>query len=436
MELILYMGISASILVIAVSVICRFHKSFFTQRQRYKLFKIGLILHFIPIPLVIFGLKELYLHFFPYVSEEFFFDGRDKVLTVASNGIYPTEPLIDESLIFFLWCVITIIICAVQIYKRQRFRRIVLQASKEMMSPDILEIRDKYQKQLHLRQKVRIYQTNSQVSPFTIGIFKPIIVLPQIEDSFEKEIAIYHELFHIKNKDGLVLFLRSILIGVYWFNPITYWLEYCLDTGCELACDERIVKGLTKEEKKRYGYFILAVNDDSHYNAKHILAFSNNSKILKERINHIMFPKSTTKKLAVVVSLILCFSSIVPAFAYHTPQIIHISSEFEGEPYLISREQSISFLPFDVLEEEKNKIRFDAQFMDKNGNVYQVTDENLRSIKKNCIHSWSYGTYSRHIKKSDGGCKIDYYDAKKCIKCASTVLLAYQNTHTFEKCPH
>ena len=89
-------------------------------------------------------------------------------------------------------------------------KNIVLKASYEVKDTEILDILYKYKDKLDIKKRnIRIYKTNANVSPFTMGVLNPIIIINNIDDDFKIETAICHELCHIKNNDGIFIFFKK-----------------------------------------------------------------------------------------------------------------------------------------------------------------------------------------------------------------------------------
>ena len=85
-----------------------------------------------------------------------------------------------------------------------------------------------------------IYQSETVVSPFVLGIIKPKIYLPFNLSEQDMDHVIAHEQAHIRRKDHLWKPLGFLLLTLHWFNPLM-WLGYVLlCRDIELACDERL----------------------------------------------------------------------------------------------------------------------------------------------------------------------------------------------------
>jgi len=74
----------------------------------------------------------------------------------------------------------------------------------------------------------------------------------------EKFYVIEHERVHLKRCDHLWKPLAFVLLAMYWFNPII-WIAYILlCRDIELACDERVIKDMSVDDKKEYSKTLLS----------------------------------------------------------------------------------------------------------------------------------------------------------------------------------
>lgn len=437
MELILSMTASGSILFLGILIICYSRKNVFTPKHKYFLLKTALLLHFIPLAWAIILMKNwIYAIFHVPASDSFFFHGKSKVIMISSNELHLNHAFQLELIGWCLWISIAVIIFCFQAYKRIQIRRTILKASVETITPDILQIKNKYQQILHIKKEIPIYTTNASLPPFTTGILHPIIVLPQTLDTFQTDVAIYHELCHIKYQDGLVLLFRSFMLGIYWFNPIVYFLDFALSTSCELACDDEVSKKMSPQEKKSYGYFILNTSGRNFGNDNsHIIALnSSNKKILKERIDCIMSKKTTKTKVNIVFSAILCLCSTFPAFAYETPNKIQFENHSDYNIFLENDDDFIRFTPNSDASDWNTKVTYNSEFIDQAGNSYKV--DNAAITQKNCQHKFKHGTYQKHIPKPKGACSLEVFNAQRCEKCGYVNILNRISQTTFDVCPH
>lgn len=299
------------------------------------------------------------------------------------------------------------------------------------------------------RKKVRIGVSPSISSPVTIGIIKPVILLPANDERYAaSEGVIHHELKHIVNQDGLFRFLTFVIVAMEWYNPLAYYLVRENMAVSEMLCDEAAVKGMSKEEMVNYMECIIAAVDRSQ-NKKLIAATLGTSKSLtEERMKRIMGKNSKKiwKKGMAVGIMVSCFLiSSIPALAYKEPSTWHID---DGRNWDTTTQ--LEFIEgenaFEVLREERKypdwKVDLSQEnqlFIDEDGEVYPVKDSELNGndqIKAFCNHNYVAGIVSDHVVNSSGGCTYTTYNAQRCSKCNDLKLGSKIVTLTYEVCPH
>ena len=123
-----------------------------------------------------------------------------------------------------------------------------------------------------VRVTENIYECDNIDSPFILGVINPKIYLPS-ELSDGRDHVFAHERAHIKRLDYIWKPLGFLILSVYWFNPVI-WLAYVLlCRDIELACDEKVAKGLTREERADYSEALLACSVSRRMIAACPLAF-------------------------------------------------------------------------------------------------------------------------------------------------------------------
>ena len=94
-------------------------------------------------------------------------------------------------------------------------------------------------------------------SPFILGMFRPRIYLSSSAEESQMGYMLAHEQAHIRRGDHWWKLLGYLLLAVYWFNPLS-WIAYILlSRDMELACDEKVIRGLDEAEKKSYLFALL-----------------------------------------------------------------------------------------------------------------------------------------------------------------------------------
>ena len=102
-----------------------------------------------------------------------------------------------------------------------------------------------------------IYTSESVSSPFVLGLIRPRIYLPENMDAVSMSYVIAHEEAHLRRLDHLWKPFGFLLLAVHWFNPLI-WIGYILlCRDIEMACDERVVRGMNEEERADYSEALL-----------------------------------------------------------------------------------------------------------------------------------------------------------------------------------
>ena len=119
-----------------------------------------------------------------------------------------------------------------------------------------LRLRRRVSASIPLREN--IYVCDEVPSPFILGIVHPRIYLPSALDEAQRGSVLSHERAHLARHDHWWKPLGFALLAVYWFNPLL-WLAYTLlCRDIELACDERVLRGMDAGQVKAYSSALLA----------------------------------------------------------------------------------------------------------------------------------------------------------------------------------
>lgn len=123
-------------------------------------------------------------------------------------------------------------------------------------------------------------------TPFLLGVLRPRIYLPSDLDSAAAAYVVAHERAHLARRDHWWKPLGFLLLAVYWFHPLV-WLAYALFCrDMELACDQRVARGLEPRERKAYSMALLACSVPRHMLSACPLAFGEIG--VKERIQAVL----------------------------------------------------------------------------------------------------------------------------------------------------
>ena len=103
-----------------------------------------------------------------------------------------------------------------------------------------------------------IYESEFVDSPFVFGVVKPNIYLPMHMDEGTAAYVIAHERAHLARRDHWWKVLGYLVLALHWFNPLAWvaYILFCRDI--ELACDEKVVRGLDGAARADYSQALLS----------------------------------------------------------------------------------------------------------------------------------------------------------------------------------
>lgn len=440
MNLFLSMLFSSNILFLCF-LFCNYWMGNFISVSWRKLI-LKLVIFFSLIPLAFFkaAIQSFILSTRKSVANlDFTLSGNDSTIVLSPTGFNLTFPLRLGILFITIWLAVGIIIFSLRIYKYFHQRKMIVQSFRLATSKRSEEILCALKEELKIHFPILLYIDGTQGISFTTGIFMPIVVLSSNLDSTEFELVLRHELCHIKCHDNLYGFLRLFMLSLYWFNPLTYLVDFYYDKVSDLNCDNMTMATASKERKAEYCHLIVELSSSSKKNKSYLYTFSHHGKSIKERVVNIMTTKKSKKRTTItstlLASIIVIFSSM-PVFAYEMPQVIGIE-ESKHKPMDIKTDTVVNFQA-DNFEDTHSisNIIYDSQFTDLNGNIYSVENPNADARSWCDVHSYVSGTYSSHTIHKDGSCTMKYYNAKRCSKCGLTSVGSLQQVIDYKYCPH
>lgn len=106
-----------------------------------------------------------------------------------------------------------------------------------------------------------VYWSESVAYPFVLGILWPKVYLPVKLKQPDIKYVVAHEYAHIQRRDYWWKPLGFLLLTIYWFNPLM-WIAYVLFCrDIELACDEKVVRNMKRDDKASYAQALLNCSD-------------------------------------------------------------------------------------------------------------------------------------------------------------------------------
>ena len=148
-------------------------------------------------------------------------------------------------------------------------------------------------------------------TPFLFGWRHPQIYLPTNMEETQIQYVVEHEKSHIARGDNYTKIIGYVLLSVYWFNPLIWvaYIMFCKDV--ERACDERVIRGFSVEDRKGYAEALLKCSVDDKFGISNPLAFGETD--VKKRILNILKYKNPGKWLA-AFAVLLCVTAVAGCF--------------------------------------------------------------------------------------------------------------------------
>lgn len=398
------------------------------QRQNYnflfarKLLLTGMFFYLVPFQMLKYILPKQVVYALSIPKKESAEQTLSKIVAVksfVSTGDAVWIPMwVSILLMVWLWCVI---IFAVYQVVRYRIDIQKLLAKAERVS---VEINGKAV-ELYLHKNIR--------TPYTVGFFKPVIIMPEESLGHPCFSMIYkHEEQHRKNKDSLMKLFCIIIICVHWLNPIAILLLFLYNVTAEYVCDAYAGENCSDEEKKKYLRLLIDLSSiDEPLSVVWRNNLSGSENILKRRIDYMMRKTKmglVRRGIAIVASVVTVFASTSTIFAYEP-----FKSADENISEFLNEEDTILFSGQDYVD-NYDFSKSDRIFVYEDGKQVAITDK--ASTYALCIHDMTSGYFSVHRANGSGGCTVYVYNAQQCTKCGYIKTGSLRSTHTYTVCPH
>jgi beta-lactamase regulating signal transducer with metallopeptidase domain len=111
-----------------------------------------------------------------------------------------------------------------------------------------------------LTREVRLVRSREETMPMTVGIRRPVIVIPSMAEMWDRDrrrAVLLHELAHVARLDCLTQTLAEIAVAVYWPHPGAWLMARRLRVERELACDDCVLSSGT--EPRDYAGHLLEI---------------------------------------------------------------------------------------------------------------------------------------------------------------------------------
>lgn len=223
--------------------------------------------------------------------------------------------------------------------RKQQFKNIICNSS-QIHDDWITAICQNWKERYRLRRQIIIFVSDNYYSPFTIGIARPKIFIPQaVIDSNNQiilEAIIGHELAHIKRYDALWTQMQFLIQVFFFFYPVVWYAGKQLNQAREGFCDLMVIKQ-KQILPKQYAHSLIQIlqfKTFGSFNYPHAPALIGYKQSLKFRINQILENKIMNKKqilIHILVIILFGFTSLPMASILDDHDSKNKKSEYPGK---------------------------------------------------------------------------------------------------------
>ena len=199
---------------------------------------------------------------------------------------------------------------------------------------DTIEIEDRklleqYCQQVGIKQRIGFYLSDRFDTPAAVGLLRVKIMLPTFLDLEEEEALrhiLLHELVHIRRGDRWLKLLISLTMIIHWFNPILWICHQEMLNDMETSCDEKVLSMLDGQEQLRYANTLLdvSISQKLHLDMT-TLSFAERKELIEVRVMGALSykPLSPLKRcvlaLTMIVLALVTTTNPVAAYNGYTP---------------------------------------------------------------------------------------------------------------------
>ncbi|WP_417386276.1 carboxypeptidase regulatory-like domain-containing protein [Gimesia sp.] len=173
----------------------------------------------------------------------------------------PYQRLNPAAMLLIAWMSVVVVLCGFVVRRTRQVRQLIHQA--EEASPELLELMNDCCQLSGLKQHVvRLKISDRAGSPAICGLWKPTIILPrhllnQLDHDQLRQVFV-HELAHWKRFDLQLNCLQTLLLILYFYNPLVWLAHSMLRRLREQAVDEAVLVTL-KVQSQHYSSTLLDI---------------------------------------------------------------------------------------------------------------------------------------------------------------------------------
>lgn len=289
-----------------------------------------------------------------------------------------------------------------------------------------------------------VWQSESIVSPFILGVFKPKIYIPFNMDEETRNYVVAHENAHLRRRDHWIKPLGFLILAVYWFNPLV-WIAYILlCRDIEAACDEKVIAQMDGNTRKEYASALLGCAVNRRRIAACPLAFGEVS--VKNRIKSVMSYKKPAFWV-IILAVVACIAAAVCFLTnpetteyYDCGYVLRVTlGEAEGGYYRLNNGVSGTLHgeeTFEITEVDLQSGSVEIEFSEKvlesiEKNFY---DDLLSGKEKTKTLKLDFGDSKTVFYSNDNEDKVSFtVEKKQSLDDAITVAIMEHNSGKYTK---
>jgi murein DD-endopeptidase MepM/ murein hydrolase activator NlpD len=224
-------------------------------------------------------------------------------------------PVSPETVLFFFWMSGAGISAGLYIRRRRKHVRFIQNASP-VSDSEMDRMIKIWRSRFGIRRAVRIVASDGFLSPFTLGIFRPVIYIPNhlLRDIpyNHLESIIAHEMAHIRRFDELWMLIQNSLQILYFFHPVVWIANSRISFYRECICDHMVLNQ-HKISAETYGNSLLTILKTNLFGSdclKTVSGLGNQRKQFSSRIQNLKGANTMRKNSRIVFLLAYCFLGI------------------------------------------------------------------------------------------------------------------------------
>lgn len=453
MEYLLVMSLSGTTSACSCILLRYLMKGGIPAGMQYLLLKIAVLYYLIPLPFVRKWYRDILVDLIGFRLIEDgdinIFGRRSYRIAYVDGSVYINLHMKIQMAVVTVWVLVAVFFLLNELYHYIKTKKFVISCINNMnMKREVIKVERRIGS-CRLTQKVMVYYVLHDRESMTFGLFRPVILCGAAAKSPEAKMVLSHEIAHIKRFDVFWKILLRLAVILHWWNPAVWLVRRDFERACECSCDDMALRGKAKEEIKAYMRLLISeASGGSGEEAGRMrwgMNFKGEMKRLSERMENAMNRKKCSKAAVWITAVLVMMVNSITVFAY--PEIHTVGGEWES---VEEAERFINnpcmFITEDADEEARKKdivyeyvsmeIRYENQFTDEYGNIYQVKDDMGASAYGSCSHEYVSGTVTEHNKNSDGSCTGTQYSAQRCNKCGYVKKGNELAVFKFNACPH